>query len=574
MVRKLSVLVAVLVSAVMILSACAPAAVPAAEAPAAEAPAAEAEAPVEEAPAAEALSGTLTLAGSTTVQPLAEKAGEAFMDMNPDVTIEVQGGGSSVGITAAADGTADIGNASREVKKEELEANPEFQIFTVAKDGIAIVVNPDVTLDNLTKDQIRAIFSGEVTNFNEVGGPDAPITVVAREEGSGTRGAFEEMVMEYKDANGEKVVAPIIANAILQNSNGAVRTTVAETPNSIAFLSFGYLDDSIATVNVEGIEATVENVLNDTYPIARPLNMITNGDPNPVAKAFIDFLLSDAGQAIAVEEGFITVTADASAPAPAAEALSGTLTLAGSTTVQPLAEKAGEAFMDMNPDVTIEVQGGGSSVGITAAADGTADIGNASREVKKEELEANPEFQIFTVAKDGIAIVVNPDVTLDNLTKDQIRAIFSGEVTNFNEVGGPDAPITVVAREEGSGTRGAFEEMVMEYKDANGEKVVAPIIANAILQNSNGAVRTTVAETPNSIAFLSFGYLDDSIATVNVEGIEATVENVLNDTYPIARPLNMITNGDPNPVAKAFIDFLLSDAGQAIAVEEGFITVK
>lgn len=308
MVRKLSVLVAVLVSAVMILSACAPAA------PAPEAPAANVEAPTEvapaaeaEAPAAESLSGTLTLAGSTTVQPLAEKAGEAFMDVNPDVTIEVQGGGSSVGITAAADGTADIGNISREVKKEELEANPEFQVFTVAKDGIAIVVNPDVKLENLTKEQVRDIFSGKITNFKEVGGPDAPITVASREEGSGTRGAFQELIMQHKDASGNKVEDEIVATAILQNSNGALRTTIAETPNSIAYLSFGYLDDSIVTVNIEGIEATVENVLNSTYPISRPLNMITNGDPNPLAKAFIDFLFSDEGQAIAVEEGFITI---------------------------------------------------------------------------------------------------------------------------------------------------------------------------------------------------------------------------------------------------------------------------
>ena len=308
MVRKLSVLVAVLVSVVMILSACAPAA-PAPEAPAAEvsaevAPAAEAPTTV---PPAEALSGTLTLAGSTTVQPLAEKAGEAFMDANPDVTIEVQGGGSSVGITAAADGTADIGNISREVKKEELEANPEFQVFTVAKDGIAIVVNPKIKLDNLTKEQVRDIFSGKITNFKEVGGPDAPITVASREEGSGTRSAFQELVMQYKDASGNKAEDEIVATAILQSSNGALRTTVAETPNTIAYLSFGYLDDSVVTVNIEGIEANVENVLNGTYPISRPLNMITNGDPSPLAKAFIDFLLSDAGQAIAVEEGFITV---------------------------------------------------------------------------------------------------------------------------------------------------------------------------------------------------------------------------------------------------------------------------
>ena len=247
--------------------------------------------------------------------------------------------------------------------------------------------------------------------------------------------------------------------------------------------------------------------------------------------------------------------------------------MAGSTTVQPLAEKLAESFMGMNPDLVIEIQGGGSSVGVTSAGEGTVDIGNASREIKDSEFEQFPDLQVFTIAYDGIAVVTNPDITLPTLSAEQIRGIFSGTITNFSEVGGPDAEITVVSREEGSGTRAAFEELVMDYKDASGETVSELITENAILQQSNGQVRTTVATTPNTIAYLSFGFLDDSINAVPVDDVEPTVENVKNGSYPIFRPLNMLTNGAPNELSQAFLDYILSDAGQQI-VSEDYITVK
>ena len=521
----------------------------------------------------EGLSGQLQLAGSTTVQPVAETVAEAFMDMYPDVVVEVQGGGSSTGVTSAGDGTVDIGNASRNIKDSELETYPKLNIFTIAYDGIAIVTNPGTELPSLSIEQVQGIFAGEITNFSEVGGPDAEIIVISREEGSGTRGAFEELVMAAGDE--EKVITE---TAILQNSNGSVRTSVAETPNSIAYLSFGYLDDSVATAEIDGVEPTVANVLNGTYPIFRPLNMLTNGAPNELAQAFLDFILSDEGQAIVVEEGYISVSAEAEAEDVVEEEvveettavdLSGQLQLAGSTTVQPVAETIAEAFMDMYPDVVVEVQGGGSSTGVTSAGDGTVDIGNASRNIKDSELETYPELNIFTIAYDGIAIVTNPGTELPSLSIEQVQGIFAGEITNFSEVGGPDAEIIVISREEGSGTRGAFEELVMAAGDE--EKVITE---TAILQNSNGSVRTSVAETPNSIAFLSFGYLDDSVATTEIDSVEPTVANVLNGTYPIFRPLNMLTNGAPNELAQAYLDYILSDAGQAIVVEEGYISIK
>jgi phosphate transport system substrate-binding protein len=251
------------------------------------------------------ISGQMQLAGSTTVQPLAEKLAEAFMAKNPDVSVEVQGGGSSVGVTSAGEGTVDIGNASRDLKPSELEKFPNLQVFTIAYDGIGIVTHRDVSLSTLSVEQVRNIFAGEITNFSQVGGPDADIVVVSREEGSGTRAAFEDLVMEYK-VDGEKVSKDIFERALLQQSNGQVRTTVATTPNTIGYLSFGFLDGNVREVPVDGVEPTVANVSNGSYSIFRPLNMLTNGEPNALTKTFLDFALGADGQAI-VGEDYIPV---------------------------------------------------------------------------------------------------------------------------------------------------------------------------------------------------------------------------------------------------------------------------
>jgi phosphate transport system substrate-binding protein len=515
------------------------------------------------------LSGRLSIAGSTTVQPLVEVLAEAFMDINPNLVIEVQGGGSSVGVTSAGEGTVDIGMASRAVKASEFEQFTDLQVVPIALDGIAIVTNPNIDLPSLSIEQVRDIFAGEITNFSEVGGPNAPITVVSREEGSGTRAAFEELVMEH----GEKKL--ISENALLQQSNGQVRTVVATTPNTIAYLSFGFLDESTALVAIDGVEPTVDNVKNNSYPIARPLNMLTKGDPNELAQAFLNFILSPAGQEIVAKdyisvEPIITPTHEptlAPDPTQTPASLSGKVSIAGSTTVQPLTEVLAEAFMDMNPNLVIEVQGGGSSVGVTSAGEGTVDIGMASRAIKGSEFELFPDLQVFTIALDGIAIVTNPSIELPSLSIAQVRDIFAGEITNFSEVGGPDASITVVSREEGSGTRAAFEELVMEH----GEKKL--ISENALLQQSNGQVRTVVATTPNTIAYLSFGFLDDSTVSVAIDSVEPTVDNVKNNLYPIARPLNMLTSGDPGELAQAFLNFILSPAGQEIVAKD-YISIE
>lgn len=240
---------------------------------------------------------------------------------------------------------------------------------------------------------------------------------------------------------------------------------------------------------------------------------------------------------------------------------SGTITEAGSTTVQPVAEKLAAAFMKKNPDVNITIQGGGSSVGIKSAADGTVDIGAASRELKSDE----PKLVTHLLARDGIAMVVHPGNSVTGLTKDQIIKIFAGDITDWSEVGGSSGTITVVAREEGSGTRGAFEEMVM------GKTLITD---KAILQPSNGALRTSVSTTPLAVGFLSLGYIDSTVKPLAVDGVVCTVENCKTGKYPVVRPLYFLTKEQPMGLVKEFIDFCLGSEGQNIIEQEGYLSAK
>lgn len=241
----------------------------------------------------------ITVAGSTTVQPLAEKLALAYESVCPGVTIEISGGGSSVGVTSAGNGSADIGTCSREVTQAEFDRFPGLEALCIARDGIAVIVGPDVPVTNLSRSQVRDIFTGDITDWSEVGGPSEPILLISREEGSGTRAAFENIVLA--DA------ALISGAAVLQPSNGAIVTTVATTPYSIGYVSFGYLDASVTALSVNGVAATVENALAARYPIVRPLLMLTRGDSSPTVQGWLDFIMSPAGQSIVESEGYMPV---------------------------------------------------------------------------------------------------------------------------------------------------------------------------------------------------------------------------------------------------------------------------
>lgn len=241
---------------------------------------------------------------------------------------------------------------------------------------------------------------------------------------------------------------------------------------------------------------------------------------------------------------------------------SATITEAGSTTVQPVAEKLAAAFKQKNPDVSITIQGGGSSVGVKSAADGTVDIGAASRELKSEE---QTRVVAHLLARDGIAIVVHPDNAATGLTKDQVVKIFAGEITDWSQVGGTSGAITIIAREEGSGTRSAFEEMIM------GETLIT---AKAILQPSNGALRTAVSTTPLAIGFISLGYIDKTVRALSIDDVAPTEENCKAGKYPVVRPLYFLTKEQPTGLVKQFIDFCLGSEGQAIIEKEGYLSAK
>jgi len=255
--------------------------------------------------------------------------------------------------------------------------------------------------------------------------------------------------------------------------------------------------------------------------------------------------------------------------APVAEKV--TISLAGSTTVQPLAEKLAGEYMKANQNVMIDVKGGGSGVGVKSAVDGTAMIGMASRALSTEEKTANPDLIATVIARDGIALIVNPDVNVEGVTLDQARDMFMGKITNWKELGGDDQMIVLVSREEGSGTRTAFQEMVMK-KDKDGKENL--ISDTAILQSSNGAILTTVSSTPYSLGYLSMGYLDNSVKALKINDVAATEENAANGAYSVVRPLNFLTRGQPAGDAKAFIDWILSDAGQTIVKADGYIAAK
>ena len=256
-------------------------------------------------PAAAAPSSKIILVGSTSVDPLAQKLAEAYKAKTPDVEIEIQAVGSSAGIKAAIDGSATIGMSSRELKEEEIAEGATPHI--ICRDGIAVAVNPENPVQNLSKEQVQKIFMGEITNWKEVGGNDEEILVVSRESGSGTRGAFEEILKIEKEVEGKKI-SGLVETALQAEGTGAVKANVASKENAIGYVSLGYIDETIKTVQVEGADATAENITAGTYPVARPFVLVTKGEISETDQAFLDFVMSSEGQAEAEKDGYIRVS--------------------------------------------------------------------------------------------------------------------------------------------------------------------------------------------------------------------------------------------------------------------------
>lgn len=265
----------------------------------------------------------------------------------------------------------------------------------------------------------------EATDFDA----DQDITVISREDGSGTRGAFIELTgVEEKNDAGEKMDMTTEAAAIQSSTNG-VMTAVANDETAIGYISLGSLNDTVKAVTVGGVEATAENVSNGTYTLARPFNIVTNGEPtDAVAVDFIAYCMSPEGQALATEEGYIGGEGtEFTSTQP-----SGSITVGGSSSVSPLMEKLIEAYAAVNPNATIEMLTTDSTTGVTGALDGTYTIGMASRELKDTETAEGATATVL--AMDGIAVVVNPANSTADLTVDQIKSIYTGETTVWADV--------------------------------------------------------------------------------------------------------------------------------------------
>jgi phosphate transport system substrate-binding protein len=238
------------------------------------------------------------------------------------------------------------------------------------------------------------------------------------------------------------------------------------------------------------------------------------------------------------------------------------LCIAGSTSVQPFAEKLAEIYMRDHPQVRIDVQGGGSSAGVFAAEHGAADLGASSRELIGQE----KELQEIPIAYDGIAIVVNKQNPLANLSLKQIRQIFQGEITDWGQFHLAPHPIHIITREEGSGTRNAFEELVMGKH--------AEITPDALVQDSNGSVRELVADDPYSIGYISMGLVDPRVNALSVDGVAPTRENVKNRSYRLVRRFLLVTREIKPGTCQDFVNFILSAQGQSLLESEGLVGVE
>lgn len=254
------------------------------------------------------------------------------------------------------------------------------------------------------------------------------ISVVSREDGSGTRGAFIELFgIEVKGDDGTKKDTTT-KDAVIANKTDVMLTNVANDPNAIGYISLGSLNDSVKALQIDGVIASAENVKNGTYPVARPFNIATKGDVDELTADFINFIMSKEGQDV-VATSYIAI--DENAPAFTSTNPAGNITVAGSSSVTPIMEKLKEAYLVINPDAEIEIQMTDSTAGLTSTMEGIAQIGMASRELKDNELA---ELNATAIAMDGIAVIVNNGNTLTGATSEQIKAIFTGETTSWGDI--------------------------------------------------------------------------------------------------------------------------------------------
>lgn len=268
--------------------------------------------------------------------------------------------------------------------------------------------------------------SGGGDSASSEAGASGAISVISREDGSGTRSAFTEL-LGVVDDNKEDITT---TSAVVTNSTSVMMTTVAGDPSAIGYISLGSLNDTVKAVEIDGVAPSADAVKDGSYKVARPFNVVTGSEISEVAQDFLNFIMSAEGQAVISEEGFVTV--DDAAKSYTASGLSGKVVVAGSSSVTPVMEKLAEAYEALNSGVTVEVQQSDSSTGVQSAIDGTCDLGMASRELKDSETSKGVTATV--IAMDGIAIIVNNDSAITGLTSDQVKGIYTGEITDWSDV--------------------------------------------------------------------------------------------------------------------------------------------
>ncbi|MEY8337895.1 substrate-binding domain-containing protein [Lachnospiraceae bacterium 62-35] len=276
---------------------------------------------------------------------------------------------------------------------------------------------------------VLSLLTGCGNNKNSGFDASKEINVISREDGSGTRGAFVELFgIEQKNAAGENVDYTTDAAAIT-NSTAVMIQSVAGDPHSIGYISLGSMNDMVKAVKIDGVEATVDNIKNNAYKIARPFHIVQTDNISEAAQDFMDFIMSADGQAVIEENGYISVS-DADAYSGKME--SGKVVVSGSSSVSPVMEKLKEAYLNINPDVNIELQQSDSSTGISNTIDGTCDMGMASRELKDSEIEKGAVST--AIAMDGIAVIINKENEIESLTSEQVNDIFTGSAAIWNDI--------------------------------------------------------------------------------------------------------------------------------------------
>lgn len=325
-------------------------------------------------------------------------------------------------------------------------------------------------------------------------------------------------------------------------------------------------DNGTKTVTINTCDVEISIVINSKNPIvngeAKNLDVAAQiiGGRTMVPLRFV-------GEALGAEVGFDantkTVTINYFSK------MSGTLKIGGSTTVQPICQAAADNLMKLSPTVSISVAGGGSGAGVKGAMDGTFNIGGASRELSKQEYATYADIRDTIIGSDGIAVVLNTQNIVADLTKKQVYDIYTGAITNWKDVGGEDAPILIQTREAGSGTLTAFIELAVQPINKLGK-----IVATATPHTSNGLLRDAVAGNKNAIGFISFGFIDNSVQAVKIEGVSATKVNALTKKWPYVRPLNIVTKGSPSGLTAKFINYLTSPEGQEILKKEQYLPLR